>query len=258
MLSVTNKGSVGLLSWNAVRHVGPEAKRNREVLQKLLRGEVVKSGKTRLLPINTQMIDVALRKESEASDGVIRGRRSKSQIDAASKANNLQVPQEQAYAIADKWAATKWYGFVWTMFRRLDPQKMHQMRVACHFVMSGLMISAVAVLYWAYREEVANYRMMEERDRVDYKKVMFGARYSDAYKVATAALDAEDPLRTLPKRKQLALVVQAFRNAGYVDKDWELDRRKRDSLIRRPDIMHMFYWTAMYIGRLTSGDLLLF
>ena len=51
----------------------------------------------------------------------------------------------------------------------------------------------------------------------------------------------------------MTCIINEFRERGLVDKDWEMEARKRDNLLREPDLYHFFYWTVMYLGRFLAG-----
>ena len=65
--------------------------------------------------------------------------------------------------------------------------------------------------------------------------------------------DKHDPLRALPTKAQMSIVVQAMRSAGWVEKDWELENRRRRSPLREFDVYHLLFWSALYVGRISFG-----
>jgi hypothetical protein len=97
------------------------------------------------------------------------------------------------------------------------------------------------------------FAQMDPADQRDFKKVMFGARVSEVMPIGNAALEKVDPLRILPDREKMKVVVDAWRAAGLVDKDWELEARKRKSLFVDFDYLHIFYWTILTVGRYMIG-----
>ena len=167
--------------------------------------------------------------------------------------SGIKFTDAQADTIIDAWVDKQWYAGIWRRMPRFSPGTIKRNK---RFFSVGAFICVVVIftiVWYFYRLEMDLFSQMEPRDQRDFKKVIFGARQGEVRDAAERALDRVDPLRILPDKEKMQHVMAAWREAGYVDRDWELHARTRKSLFKEPDLHHIFYWTILTIGRYMIG-----
>ena len=202
-------------------------------------------GKTRLQPLNPQI---------SKPQGLIPLPKKDPTRQFQLKPNDRhKLSEDQIESLLDHYASKQWYGFFWNRVKWIPVLKMRSMmkwaRVGIVLAMFGMFM----ITCFVYRQEADLFNQMEADEQRDYRKVIWGARMSDVVNIATETLDKIDPLRVLPEKQQMTIIVNALRDAGMVDKDWEVERRTMPSLLRHPDWKHIGYWAIMYAGRLLLG-----
>lgn len=208
-------------------------------------------GKMRIQPINPQFIDSPVEHMARSPPG--KDRDAVYNASTRKKLSQMKFTAAQTDAIIDAFAAKKWYGFVWRRLKWVDPNRVRSWK---RWAIAGFMTSlfvVMGVVWYVYRNEMDLFVQMEPEEQRDFKKIIFGARMGEIVPTGEAALEKADPLRILPPKEKMTIVLNAWREAGFVDKDWELQARKRKSLFAEPDIHHIFYWFCLTAGRYLIG-----
>ena len=208
-------------------------------------------GKMRVQPLNPLFVDSPVEHMARQPPG--KDRNVVFNPSTRKKLSQMKFTAGQTDAIINAYAAKQWYGFVWTALKWIDPNKVRSWRrwMAAGFCISLFVV--VGIVWYVYRNEMDLFVQMEPDEQRDFKKVIFGARMGDVVPIGEAALEKADPLRILPPREKMKIIINAWRDAGLVDKDWELEARKRKSLFAEPDIHHIFYWFCLTVGRYMIG-----
>jgi hypothetical protein len=151
--------------------------------------------------------------------------------------------------IASSFALTQWYAPIWRLMRNWKPKTVKRMMRLVHFYMALCLAGMLLAVLYVYNEEFRNYMAMESDEQRDYKRVIHNAKISEVWRVGEAALDKHDPLRALPRKMKMTIVVKALRDEGLVDRDYDLYYRNNTSALQDFDLMHVFYWISQYVGR---------
>jgi hypothetical protein len=228
-------------------------------------------GRTRLQPINPQFVphqtDGGGRKAVAAQSTPTAPRMPLLPRDKPTRMRNGEQPMHgrnrdkqvnklsdsQCESIMNEFALNQWYSAVWKKVAWIDIFKVRAMARWAHVGMSLSAIGMFGVVWICYLNEIDLFDQMEPEEQRDWLKVIHGMRMSKIKAISDAVLDRVDPLRVMPAKQQMTCIVQEFRDIGMVDRDWELEQRDQESLIRHPDFYHFFYWTVMYMGRMLTG-----
>ncbi|EAN93230.1 hypothetical protein C3747_228g16 [Trypanosoma cruzi] len=167
----------------------------------------------------------------------------------------LQLTPEQQQDIVNRYARTRWYGFIWYPFRNVTERQFKWWRRFAHFALLIVALFGLAVALVLYYREVEAVLRLSPEDRYDYQKMVTGMRYSEIYRLSMEVFQKEDPLEALPAPARYHLLIEAARKKGWHRVDWELESRTRypRSSLEDMDFIHLFYWSIMYIGSLVTG-----
>ncbi|KAH9589260.1 hypothetical protein LSM04_005181 [Trypanosoma melophagium] len=167
----------------------------------------------------------------------------------------LQLSPEQKHDIVNRYAQTRWYGFLWYPARNITERQFKWWRRFAHLALLVLILLGLFIALMLYYREVETVLLLSPEDRRDYQHIVSGMRYSEIYHLAMDILQKEDPLEALPAPARYHLILEAAREKGWHQIDWELESRTRypDSPLESMDFIHMFYWGVMYIGSALTG-----
>lgn len=164
-----------------------------------------------------------------------------------------KMSTKDVYGLVDKFAAGKWYNFIWRFCRIFDLDRLKTYRKASGIAATLLIGAMGGVLYFLFLCEMDCYYSLEERDQRDLHRLYQWIRISDFKKIGDEVMEEHDPLHVLSTKEQLELVIEECRRRGLVDLDPALARRRYNNLIRDMDPYHAFYWLVMYLGSVFGG-----
>jgi hypothetical protein len=164
-----------------------------------------------------------------------------------------RMTDDQVNKFADAYVSTKWYSFVWRTLRRFDLVRLKRYQFVAQFFAAFFFSGMLFVVYYVYFNEVNLFLQLEKRDQDDYRKVIYGIRMSELRDIGNEFFEKHDPLHVMSEKERATMLIEELRKRGYVDKDWELEKRKRNSLVAEPDFLHIFFWTCMYVGSVMGG-----
>ncbi|ORC92732.1 uncharacterized protein TM35_000034850 [Trypanosoma theileri] len=167
----------------------------------------------------------------------------------------LQLSAEQKHDIVNRYAQTRWYGFLWYPARNITERQFKWWRRFAHLALIVLMLFGLFIALLLYYREMETVLLLSPEDRRDYQHIVSGMRYSEIYHLAMDVLQKEDPLEALPAPARYHLILEAAREKGWHQIDWELEARTRYpySPLDEMDFIHMFYWGVIYIGSVLTG-----
>ncbi|RNE94973.1 uncharacterized protein Tco025E_10260 [Trypanosoma conorhini] len=167
----------------------------------------------------------------------------------------LQFTPEQQHDIVNRYAKTRWYGWIWKPFSGVTERQFKWWRRFAHFALLIVALSGMSLALLLYYHEVKAVLLLSPQDRHDYQKLVTGMRYSEIYRLAMEVLQKEDPLEALPAPARYHLLLEAARAKGWHQIDWELEARTRypRSPLEEMDLIHLFYWAIMYVGSAVTG-----
>lgn len=176
------------------------------------------------------------------------------------KLSKMRFTEAQTDAIVDAWAAKQGglWGTCWKYGTKIiDPRYIKRYKRIGNFGVFICMFVVVGIIYWHYRTEMDLFMLLDGPDQEAYKAVMLNGRVCEWRHIAEEALDRSDPLRIGSDKDKMKTIIQAWRDEGLVDRDWEVwARNNRKSLFKEKpfDIFAEFFWlTIMYSGRYLIG-----
>ncbi|EAN78646.1 hypothetical protein, conserved [Trypanosoma brucei brucei TREU927] len=167
----------------------------------------------------------------------------------------MQMTAEQQHDIVNRYAQTRWYGFMWYPFRNVTERQFKWWRRIAHLALIIVGLTGVVLALVMYYREVETVLLLSPEDRSDYQKIVTGMRFSEIYRLSMEVLGKEDPLEALPSPARYHLILEAAREKGWHKIDWELEGRTRypRSAVEDLDFIHIIYWAVMYIGSAVTG-----
>uniref|UniRef100_A0A7S1Q6R5 Uncharacterized protein n=1 Tax=Neobodo designis TaxID=312471 RepID=A0A7S1Q6R5_NEODS len=164
-----------------------------------------------------------------------------------------KMTSDQVFRVADSFAAMQWYAPVWKVFRRFDLQKLKRYRHPAQILATFLFACMGCTIYYLYMCEMDCFLQLDPQDQLDLNRLFMWIRISDFKAIADEVMEQHDPLHVLKPKEQLELVIAECRSRGLTELDPELAGRRYESLVRQPDMYHIFYWMTMYIGWCFGG-----
>ncbi|ESL11171.1 hypothetical protein TRSC58_01088 [Trypanosoma rangeli SC58] len=167
----------------------------------------------------------------------------------------LQFTPEQQHDIVNRYAKTRWYGWIWHPARGVTERQFKWWRRFAHLALLIVTMSGLGLALVLYYHEVKTVLLLSPQDRHDYQKIVTGMRFSEIYGLAMEVLRKEDPLEALPAPARYHLLLEAARAKGWHQIDWEVEARTRypRSPLEEMDFVHLSYWAIMYIGSVVTG-----
>eukprot|EP00760_Papus_ankaliazontas_P012882 PhM_4_TR15607/c0_g1_i1/m.13845 len=144
----------------------------------------------------------------------------------------------------------KWWRPLYAVVEGIKPQFAHSMLRWCQFGMIVLAGVMVTMLMYMYEVECDMLEGLSERDQEDYKIIVRGANASEFKSFGDAVLDKEDPMNLKSHRDRVRLVIRAAVAAGWLERDFDLERRARREGF---DPYGFVYWMAMNLGKAVYG-----
>ncbi|KEG09077.1 hypothetical protein DQ04_05861000, partial [Trypanosoma grayi] len=134
----------------------------------------------------------------------------------------LQLTEEQRHDIVNRYAQTRWYGFLWRPARNVTERQFKWWRRFAHLALLVVVLFGLGTALLLYYREVETVLQLSPEDRRDYQHIVTGMRFSEIYNLAMEVLRKEDPLEALPMPARYHLLLEAARARGWHTMDWEL------------------------------------